>query len=397
MKHFSSDEIVFLSAKRTPFGSFGGSLKNVSAIDLGVISSKAAIIEAKINATQIDQVIFGNVMHTSIDAIYFARHIGLKVGIPEDKTALTLNRICGSGFQSIIAGAEQILLGLAQCVLVGGSESMSQSPHIIRGARWGIPLAKSTLEDSLWEGLYDPYAKMSMGLTAEKVGKLYNLTQNQVDEFSIRSQKNYLNAKNRNSFINELTPVEFDRKKGKILTLDEHPRPNTSMEILRKLPKVFKKDGLIHAGAASGICDGAASLIMCSKSFAKKNKLNPIGKFINFGIAGCDPTVMGLGPIPATNMCLKRAETNISNIDIIEINEAFAPQTLAVQKELKIPTDKLNIDGGAIALGHPLAASGSRIITHLLHSLSENNMRYGLGSACIGGGQGISIIIEREE
>jgi len=399
MKSFFSKKIFFLSATRTPFGSFCGSLKNISAIDLGVATSKTAIAAAEIIPNQIDQIIFGNAMQTSIDAIYFARHIGLKCNIPQEVPALTVNRLCGSGFQAIINGAEQIELGVSDCVLVGGAESMSQAPHVIRNARWGIPLAQSKLEDSLWDGLTDSYIKLPMGITAENLTTLYNISQDEVDNYSIRSQELYKKAHKFNKFNKEIKPIQINLNPQKkiYLTKDEHPRPNSNINLLKQLPKVFKKDGLIHAGAASGICDGASALIMASEKFINKNKLNTIGEFINFGITGCDPKLMGLGPINAINQSLDRASIKLNNIDLIEVNEAFAPQVLAIQKELNIPFEKLNIHGGAIAIGHPFAATGARIITHLLHSLKSERLYSALGSACIGGGQGISIIIKNNK
>jgi len=392
MKNFFSKKIFFLSAQRTPFGTFGGSLKNISAIDLGISASKAAIINAGISPDKINNIIFGNTMQSSADAIYLARHIGLKCKIPESVPALTINRLCGSGFQAIINGAEQIELGLSDCVLVGGTESMSQTPHIIRGARWGIPLAQSKLEDSLWISLTDSYTKLPMGLSVEHLASLYNISQDEVDNYSLRSQKLYKKAYDLKKFVKEITSVEL---KNKIFfNVDEHPRVNTNINLLKKLPKVFKKDGLIHAGAASGISDGASALIMANEKFIIKNKLEPLGEFVNFGITGCNPKLMGLGPVSAIKQSLSRASIELNNIDLIEVNEAFAPQVLAVKKELNIPLEKLNIHGGAISIGHPLAASGARIITHLLHSLKSENLSSALGSACIGGGQGISIIIK---
>jgi len=395
MKNAGNQEIVILAAKRTAFGTFGGSLKKQSATDLGVTASRAAIAQAGVNPDQINQVIFGNVMQTSVDAIYLARHIGLRCEIPQAVPALTVNRLCGSGFQAIINGAEQILLGDASCVLVGGTENMSQAPHVIRDARWGLPLGKGDLEDTLWSCLTDSYTKMPMAITAENLAEQYKITQEEVDNFSVRSQNKHAEAQQRGAYQEEIAPVELKSRKGtKIFDTDEHGRGETSVEDLQKLPKIFKKDGVIHAGAASGICDGAAALIIASREFADANGLKPIGKLVNWGVSGCDPTIMGIGPVPATKIALKRAETTLDEMELVDVNEAFAPQALAVQKELGIPDEKFNPDGGAIALGHPLAASGARITAHLLYALKERNKKVGLGSACIGGGQGISVIVE---
>ena len=395
MNFFSNKEIVFIAAKRTPFGAFCGSLKSLSATELGIIAAKAALEQSKVSLKKINHVIFGNVMQTSKDAIYLARHIGLKCKLPYNVPALTVNRLCGSGFEAIICGARQLALGESQCVLVGGTESMSQAPHIIRNARWGLNLGRGNLEDSLWIALTDSYNNLSMGITAENLAERYNISQDEVDNFSIQSQQKFANAQKKDLLKDELTDAIVKKNKKQIeIKSDEHPRNETTLDDLKKLPKVFKKDGVIHAGAASGICDGAAALIMSTAEFAKTNNLNPIGKFINFGISGCNPDIMGIGPVNATNIALKKANINIDQIDLIEVNEAFAPQVLSVQKELEIPNKKLNINGGAIAIGHPLAASGARIISHLLYALKFENKKLGLGTACIGGGQGISLIIE---
>ncbi len=395
MKRFGSEEIVFLSAKRTAFGAFGGSLTKMSATDLGVEASRAAITQAGVKPDQIDHVIFGNVMQTSADAIYLARHIGLRCEVPESVGALTLNRLCGSGFQAIVNGAHQLLLGDSECVLVGGTESMSQAPHVIRGARWGIPLGKGDLEDSLWQALTDSYTGMPMAITAENLAEQYKISQEEVDAYSVRSQQLHAEAQNKGRYDDEIVPVEVkSKRKTVVFDKDEHGRPETTVEGLKKLPKVFKKDGVIHAGAASGICDGAAAMVMTTKRYADKHGLKPIGRLANWGVAGCDPKIMGIGPVPAMRAMLARAECTLDDVDLVDVNEAFAPQVLAVQKELKIPDEKFNLDGGAIAIGHPLAASGAKITTHLLYMLQQRNLKTAIGSACIGGGQGISVLIE---
>lgn len=396
MKSFGSKEIVFLSAKRTAFGAFGGALKKQSATDLGVVAAKGAIAQAGIKPDQIDSVIFGNVQQTSADAIYLARHIGLRCEIPQKVPALTVNRLCGSGFQSIINGAQELLLGESDCVLVGGTESMSQAPHVIRGARFGLPFGKpNELEDSLWSSLTDSYTGLPMAMTAENLAEQYEISQDEVDAFSVRSQTLHGQAQENGHYDDEIVPVEIKSRKGTTeFKVDEHGRKDTTVEGLKKLPKVFKKDGVIHAGAASGICDGAGALVMCTKEFADKNNLKPIGKLVNWGVSGCDPTIMGIGPVPAAKIAMSRAEISMDDLDLVEVNEAFAPQALAVAKELSIPEEKLNVDGGAIALGHPLGASGARIMGHLLYSLKQRNKKVGLGSACIGGGQGIALIVE---
>lgn len=395
MKRVGGEEIVFVAAKRTPFGTFGGALKDQSATDLGVVAARAALQQAGVKPDDVDHVVFGNVIQTSPDAIYLARHVGLRCELPQRVPAVTVNRLCGSGFEAVVQGAQLMLLGEARCVLVGGAESMSQAPHVIRGARWGIPLGKGELEDSLWTALTDSYTGMPMAITAEKLAEQHDISQEEVDAFSVRSQKLHKEAQDAGRYDDEIAPVEIKTRKGSVeVKLDEHGRPDTTVEGLKKLPKVFKKDGVIHAGAASGICDGAGALVMCTRSFADEKGLVPIGRLVSWGVSGCDPTIMGIGPVPAAKIALERAEASIDDMDLIEVNEAFAPQALAVAKELKIPEERFNVDGGAIALGHPLAASGARITAHLLYALQQRGKKVGLGSACIGGGQGIAVIVE---
>lgn len=394
MKRFFSEPIYVLAAKRTPFGSFLGSLKGWSATDLGVHAAKAALISADVSPTMIDHIIFGNVLQTAKDAIYLARHIGLRCEIPKEIPALVVNRLCGSGFEAIIQGARLIETKEAQCVLVGGTESMSQAPHVIRGARSGILLGQSQLEDSLWECLNDTFINMPMGITAENLAIKYKISQEEVDEYAFMSQQRYQYALENEAFADEITPVNLSSKKGPAsLTVDEHPRKDTTIEGFKKLPKVFKKDGVIHAGAASGICDGAGALILCNERFLEKNHKKPLGELVSFGVSGCDPEIMGIGPVMAIKKSLERANLSLEEMALIEVNEAFAPQLLAVKKELNLDINKLNIHGGAIAIGHPLAASGARITAHLLHNLKQPKS-YAIGSACIGGGQGIALVVK---
>jgi acetyl-CoA acetyltransferase family protein len=392
----STQEIVILSAQRTAFGTFGGSLKDQSATDLGVVASQAAMQQAGAPAEDYQHVVCGNVLQTSADAIYIARHIGLKCGIPVAVPALTVQRLCGSGFQAIVTAAEQILTGQADLVLAVGTESMSQAPHVIRGARWGIALGKGQLEDSLWSCLTDSYTGLPMGMTAEKLGAEYGITQEQVDEYSVLTQKRFGEAQAQGRFAAEITPVTLPGKKGTTVTFDkdEHGRPDTTLEGLKKLPKVFKKDGLIHPGAASGICDGAAALVVASRAYADKKGLKPLARLTGWGISGCDPTVMGIGPAPAARKALGDTGTSLADMDLVEVNEAFVPQYLAVEKELGLDRSKTNVNGGAVAVGHPLGASGTRITAHLVHELRRRGGKRALGSACIGGGQGIAVIVE---
>lgn len=392
------NDVVFVAAKRTPFGTFGGSLKSLSATDLGVHAANAAFKQCGLDPALVDEVIFGNVMQTAADAIYLARHIGLKTNVPQEKPALVVNRLCGSGFEAIIQAANKIKLGEAHCVLAGGSESMSQAPHVIRGARWGLPLGKAPMEDSLWESLTDTYTGLPMALTAENLAEQYDITQDAVDNFSVQSQRYYAKALHESRYQAEICSVTIPHKKGdKVVSMDEHPRPQTTKEGLSKLPSVFKRDGVIHAGAASGICDGAAALIMCSYEFSKSHNLQVLGKYTESTTVGCDPSIMGIGPAPAIERLMGKTGMNLEEVGLVEINEAFAPQVIAVARNLGLDAEKINLEGGAIAMGHPLAASGARIITHLLYALRQRGKQWGLGSACIGGGQGTAVLVESVE
>jgi acetyl-CoA acyltransferase 2 len=391
----TSEEIWFLSGKRTPFGTFGGSLKDLTATDLAVESARAALQQARVSPEDVQHVVYGNVIQTSADAIYLPRHVGLRAGVPVPVPALGVNRLCGSGFQAFVTAAELMLTDQAQVVLAGGTESMSQAPHVVRGARWGLPLGKGALEDSLWSALTDSYSGAAMAITAENLAVQYRISQDEVDEYSVLSQRRTAAAQQEGRLAQEIAPVELKGKKGSTqFDRDEHPRPDTTVEGLKKLPKVFKKDGVVHAGAASGICDGAGSMVMATRSWADRRGLKPLGRLLNWGVAGCDPSIMGIGPAPAVRRLLERAEIKLGDVDLFEVNEAFAPQYLAVEKELGLPRDRTNVDGGAIAVGHPLGASGARITMHLLYELKRRGARYGIGSACIGGGQGIALLVE---
>ena len=389
---------MFLSGVRTPFGTFGGALRDVSAIELGVISSKAALDRANIAPASIQQTIFGNVLYTTNDSIYFARHIALLAGCPTESPALTVNRLCGSGFQAVISGAQEIITGEAEVCLVGGSESMSQAPHAVRGIRWGVPLGKSpVLEDTLTEGLKDSFVGIGMGDTAENLAEKYGISRAAADEYALRSQMLTRDAWASGVYDAEVIPVPVKNPKtrqSENFARDEHMRPQSTAEGLAKLRSVFKENGVVTAGNASGLGDGAAAMVIASRDYADRNGLKPLARLVSWGLAGVDPRIMGIGPVPAAKAALARAHMSLDDMDMIEVNEAFAPQTCAVEAELHIPREKLNIHGGAIALSHPLAASGARITVHLLHALRASGKRFGLGSACIGGGQGIAVIVE---
>jgi acetyl-CoA acetyltransferase family protein len=389
-------EVWIVAAKRTAFGTFGGSLKDLTATDLAVEASKAALAQAGADPATVEQVIFGNVQQTSADSIYLARHVGLRAGTPIAAPALTVNRLCGSGFQAIINGAEQILLGDSEVVLVGGTESMSQAPHVVRGARWGLQFGKEQkLGDTLWDALTDSYTGMPMAITAENLAEQYKISRAECDAYALRSQQAWAAANEAGRFKDEIVPIELKSKKGPVqFAVDEHPRPQSTLETLGKLPPVFKKDGVVSAGNASGISDGAAALLICSKEAGTKYGWKPLAKITQWAYAGCDPKIMGIGPAPAIRRAIDRAGHKIGDFDLVEVNEAFAPQYLAVEKELGLDRERTNVDGGAIALGHPLGASGARITAHLVYELRRRGKKLAVGSACIGGGQGIAIVLE---
>ncbi len=387
--------VVIVNGARTPFGNFGGSLKDVSAIDLAVIAARAALTRSGVEPRRIDHVIFGNVMQTSADAIYGARHVGLKAGCRIETPALTVNRLCGSGLQAIINGAEQIILGEAAYVLAGGMENMSQAPHVIRGARWGLGLGEGKLEDTLWEGLTDTYNNMPMAVTAENLARRYEISREACDAFALRSHQAALAAAQDGYFAAEIAPVEVKTRKGNLIVeRDEGPRPDTSAEKLAKLPPRFVKDGVVTAGNASGVTDGAAAVVLTSERQAERDGLRPLGRLLGWASVGVDPDVMGIGPAFAIPQALRRAGRTLDEMDVIEINEAFAPQVLACVDELHLDLQRLNPHGGAISLGHPLGASGARLAYTLLHELQRSQKRFGAASACIGGGQGIAAIFE---
>lgn len=391
-------DVVFLSAARTGFGTFGGALKDLSATQLGVFAAQGALERSGVDAEQVGHVVFGNALQTSADAIYLARHVGLRAGLPETTPALTINRLCGSGFQAIVNGAMEIMLGECDVVLCGGTESMSQAPHVVRGARWGaqrLGPAGPFYEDLLWEALNDTFAGCSMAMTAENLAERYNITRDQVDEYALRSQQLAKQAWDENRFQNEIIPITLKSRKGETqFAADEHMRPDTTPATLGKLKPYFKEGGTVTAGNASGIGDGAAAVMISSAKWAEQNGIKPIGRLVSWGLAGVEPKVMGIGPAPASRAALKKGGMDLDQMDLVEVNEAFASQYCAVEKELELDRDKVNVSGGAIAISHPLGASGARITVHLLHELRRRGLRYGLGTACIGGGQGIAVVVE---
>jgi acetyl-CoA acetyltransferase family protein len=388
-------DVVIVAGARTPMARYTGSFSDVSAIDLAAVASKEAIKRSGVDVADFDHAIFGNVMQTSADALYGARHVGLKAGLKMETPAVTVNRLCGSGIEAITQGAQRILLGEAAMVLAGGMENMTQAPFVIRGARNGLRLGGGALEDTLMAGLTDSFCGLPMAMTAEKLAEQQGITRKDSDSYALRSQQAADAAYKACRIREELVPVEVKQGK-KVITVseDDHRRPETTMEILEKLPPSFKKDGIVTAGNASGIVDGAAAVVVTREKIAKDRGLKPIGRIVSWATAGVDPSIMGIGPVPSSQRALKLAGLTLEQMDRVEVNEAFAAQYLAVEKVLGLNRDKTNVNGGAIALGHPLAASGTRLVITLLNELRRNGLRYGLATACIGGGQGIAMIVE---
>jgi acetyl-CoA acetyltransferase family protein len=386
-------DIYVVDGARTPFGAFGGAFKDTSAIDLGAAAASAALERSATDPGDVDHVIFGNVIQTSPDAVYMARHVGLKAGVPVEVSALTVNRLCGSGLQAMISGAQAMLLDEADTVLAGGAENMSQAPYQVRGARWGLRLGSTEFQDYLWEALTDSYAGCDMANTAENLAKQFDISRREADEYALRSQRATKAAQEKCYFSAEIVPVQVKTRKGVVsVDRDEHPRPETTPEILSTLPTSFRNDGVITAGNASGIVDGAAAVILATKGDLGDRK--PLGRILSWATIGVDPKIMGIGPAKAIPMALERAGLTLDDMDLVEINEAFAPQYIACERALGLDRDKANVNGGAIAIGHPLGATGARLALTLLHELRRRGGRFGVASACIGGGQGIAMVFE---
>lgn len=389
--------IFIVGAKRTAFGTMGGTFKNTTGTQLQTHACKATLEAAGVRPDQVDTVVIGNVLVASQpDGIFLPRHASLLSGIPIDRPVLGVNRLCGSGFQAIVNGAQDILLGAAKISLTGGVDNMSMAPFVVRNIRFGtgfgIPHA---FEDTLWSGLTDSYCKSPMAITAENLAVKHKISREKVDEFALRSQQLWKAANDQGVFKNEISPFPT-KVKGKDVEflVDEHPKPQATAEGLAKLKPVFKKDGVVTAGNASGICDGAASVLLASEEAVSQNKLTPLARLVAYSTVGVPPEIMGIGPVPAIQNVLKVAGLTLNDIDLVEINEAFGAQTLACVDALGLDMNKLNLNGGAIALGHPLAASGARITGHLVHELKRKGLKRAIGSACIGGGQGIAVLVE---
>jgi acetyl-CoA acyltransferase 2 len=388
-------DVVIVAGARTPMARYTGVFSEVSAIELGAHAAKAAVERSGLDPGEFDHIVFGNVMQTSSDAIYGARHVGLKAGLKMETPAVTVNRLCGSGIEAIAQAAQRLLLGEANMVVAGGMENMTQAPFVIRGARTGLKLGGGALEDSLFVGLTDSYCGLPMAVTAEKLAAQTGITRADADAYALRSQQSADAAAKAGLFKEEIVPVEVKQgRKSLVVTEDDHRRPETTMETLAKLPPSFQKDGIVTAGNASGIVDGAAAVVVTREKTAKERGLKPLGRIVSWAAVGVDPSIMGIGPVPSTRKALQLAALKLEQIDRVEVNEAFAAQYLAVEKELGLPREKTNVNGGAIALGHPLAASGTRLVITVLNELRRKGLKYGLATACIGGGQGIAMILE---
>jgi acetyl-CoA acetyltransferase family protein len=388
-------DIYILGGARTPMAEYTGKLKDFSALELGAIAARAAMERTRVKPEHVDHVVFGNVLQTSADAVYGARHVGLKAGVPIEVPALTVNRLCGSGIQAAISGAQMILLEEADVVLTGGMESMSQAPHVIRGLRNGLRLGQGQLEDTLWSALLDTHCGCTMAGTAENCATKYGVSRQEQDCFAIRSQQLADKAWKEGRLGEEVVPVEIKSRKGvELFAQDDHMRPDSTMETLAKLPPAFSKNGCVTAGNASGIVDGGAALLLASEQGAREHGLTPLARLTHWAAVGVEPTLMGMGPAPATRLVLDKAKLSLKDIDLIEVNEAFAAQYLSVEKELGLDRERVNVNGGAIALGHPLGMTGTRLLLTLALELRRRGLKRGLATACIGGGQGVAAIVE---
>ena len=390
-----SQEILILEGARTPMSRYVGQFVDVSAIELGAVAARGAIDRAGVDPSHIDHVIMGNAQQTSRDAIYGARHVGLKAGVSEETPALTVNRICGSGIQSIVSAAQLLQLGEADVVLAGGMENMTQAPHVIYGARQGFPIGGGKMEDSLTAALLDTCCGFSMSQTSDNLANRFDISREQQDQYALSSQNRAAAAQARGVFAEEIVAVEVKTRKGvNLVDADDHLRPDTTIEALARLKPAFGPDSFVTAGNASGVVDGAAAVVMASAEFAAEHGKKPLGKVISWGICGVEPAYMGIGPVPASKLALERAGWVLGELDVIEVNEAFAGQYLAVEGELGLDRERTNVNGGAIALGHPLGATGTRLVYTLLKELNRRGGGRGLATACIGGGQGIAMCVE---
>ena len=392
-----SEEALILGGARTPMADYVGALQDVSALELGAHATRAALERSGVLPEAVDHVVFGNVLQTSGDAIYGARHVALRAGIPLEVPALTVNRLCGSGLQAVVSASQMIRLGESKVAVAGGTENMSQAPHVIRGARAGLRLGEGKLEDSLMVALFDTQCGLAMAQTSDKLARQHGITREEMDAYALRSQTATAAAASRGVFREEIVAVEVTRgRKSSRVQADDHPRPDTTLEGLAALRPAFGKDGLVTAGNASGIVDGAAALVVASREESRRSGREALARVVSWAAVGVPPEIMGIGPVPATRKAMAGAGLELRDLDLVEINEAFAGQYLAVEKELGLDRDKTNVNGGAIALGHPLGATGARLLLTVTLELRRRKGRYGLAAACIGGGQGIAVILENE-
>ncbi len=390
-------EVVIVSAVRTAIGTFGGALKDVSAIDLGATVVKEAIAQAKISPDMVEEVIFGNVLQAGLGQ-NVARQVSIKAGIPQEVSSYTINKVCGSGLKTVALAAQAIACGDAEIVVAGGTENMSLSAYVMPSARWGARMGNASIIDTMvHDGLTDAFSGVHMGITAENIVTEYGFTREEQDAFALESQRRAVQAMADGKFKDEIVPVIISTRKGDVtVDTDEYPKANTTTESLAKLRPAFKKDGSVTAGNASGINDGAAALVLMSKEKALSLGLTPLAVIKSYASAGVDPQIMGTGPIPSTRKALEKAGLTVKDLGLVEANEAFAAQALSVVKSLELDPSIVNVNGGAIALGHPIGASGARIFVTLLHEMKRRDVKYGLATLCIGGGQGISLIVGRE-
>jgi acetyl-CoA acetyltransferase family protein len=392
------NDVVILGGARTPMAEYVGAFKDVSALQLGAHAARAALERAGVAGADVDHVVMGNALQTSGDAIYGARHVGLKAGVPVETPALTVNRLCGSGIQSVVSAAQMIRLGESRLAIAGGMENMTQAPHVLRGARSGFRLGEGTLEDSLMVALLDTHCGLYMAQTSDNLARQHGITREAMDEYALLTQQRAARATERGVFREEIAPVDAPQGRKTVrVDADDHPRPETTLEGLAALRPSFGKDGFVTAGNASGIVDGAAALVVASREEAARRGLKPLASVVSWGVAGVPPEIMGIGPVPASRRALAAAGLSVKDLDLVEVNEAFAGQYLAVEKELGLDRERTNVNGGAIALGHPLAATGTRLLLTLTLELRRRGGRHGLATACIGGGQGIAMIVRRED
>ncbi|MGK0442469.1 MAG: acetyl-CoA C-acetyltransferase [Pseudohongiellaceae bacterium] len=388
-------EVVFLSAVRTAIGSYGGSLKDIPPSELGAICVREAIKRAGISAQNVESCVVGSVLRSEARDVYMSRIVAIDSGLPIESHAVTVNRLCGSGLEAIVTATQQIQTGEITTAIAGGCESMSKATYSMKSNRWGQRMGNSEIEDDMTAALHDPFGTGHMGVTAENLSEKFDISRDQQDALAVQSHARAVNAIEQGYFKDQIVPVELTSRKGVTLfDTDEHPRAGTTAESISTMKTIFKKEGTVTAANASGINDGAAMTVMMERSAAEAKDLKPIARVVSYARAGVDPSMMGIGPVPAVKKALASANLSVADLDIIESNEAFAAQACSVAKELNLPEDKTNPNGGAIALGHPIGASGAVIMTKLIYELQRTGGRYGLATLCIGGGQGIAMIVE---